>query len=50
MKGAILTDNLIIQKAIEIGEKNNIDDFKASRGWLEKFKDRHNLKKKKFLW
>lgn len=42
--GAIVNDTLLINKALLIAKENSIDDFKASIGWLLKFKSRHNLK------
>lgn len=43
-KGGIITDNLLMEKAIQIAKFNGECDFKASKGWLAKFKSRHQLK------
>ncbi|XP_043263440.1 jerky protein homolog-like [Colletes gigas] len=43
--GDILSDTILLQKAIEL--KNTLaisSDFKVSRGWLSKFKERHNIR------
>ncbi|XP_020293552.1 jerky protein homolog-like [Pseudomyrmex gracilis] len=43
MLGDILTDNLIQQKALELHQKFGVPaKFTASRGWLWRFKKRHN--------
>jgi len=42
--GAIVNDNLIINKAMLIAKAYKINDFKGSVGWLLKFKSRHGLK------
>ena len=36
---------ILCQKALKIAEQLQIVDFKASNGWLEKFKARYNLRK-----
>ena len=36
---------ILCQKALKIEEQLGITDFKASNGWLEKFKARYNLRK-----
>ncbi|XP_029653840.1 jerky protein homolog [Octopus sinensis] len=46
-RGAILNDSIILTKAEDFAKKRQITEFKASRGWLEKFKRRHGLKLKK---
>ena len=38
--GLILTEN-----AKEIGSRIGIDDFKASNGWLDSWKKKHNIRK-----
>ncbi|GBL96508.1 Tigger transposable element-derived protein 4 [Araneus ventricosus] len=38
---------ILKEKAIEIAEELNIEDFGCSNGWLERFKDRHCLAFKK---
>ena len=35
----------LCKKALEIAEQLEINDFKASNGWLEKWKARHNIRK-----
>lgn len=47
LKGAIVNDELIKNKAIKIALKNNHKNFKASNGWLTSFKSRHGLKLRK---
>ena len=37
----------LIEKAKEIAERLNIPNFKGSRGWLEKWKKRYNIKRVK---
>ena len=39
-----ITEEVIIAKAKEFGEKLNIDDLIFSHGWLHRFKHRYNLK------
>ncbi|GBM30501.1 Tigger transposable element-derived protein 4 [Araneus ventricosus] len=34
---------ILKEKAMEIAEELNIEDFGGSNGWLERFKDRHCL-------
>ncbi|XP_029657671.1 tigger transposable element-derived protein 6-like [Octopus sinensis] len=46
-RGAFLNDSIILTKAEDFAKKRQITEFKASRGWLEKFKRRHGLKLKK---
>jgi len=46
-RGAILSDELIRNKAIQIGNELKYTAFKSSKGWLECFKNRHNLKLRK---
>ncbi|XP_029653748.1 tigger transposable element-derived protein 6-like [Octopus sinensis] len=43
--GAILSDSMLIAKALKFGK--NFPEFKASRGWLEKFKLRNGIKLRK---
>lgn len=38
-----ITGPIIKAKAEIIAEKLGISEFKASDGWLEKFKQRHNI-------
>ncbi len=45
--GGILNENLIKEKALRIAKELEIENFKASQGWLEKFKTRHGLKSRK---
>ncbi|XP_029654968.1 uncharacterized protein LOC115228538 [Octopus sinensis] len=44
--GAILSDSMLIAKALKFGK--NFPEFKASRGWLEKFKLRNAIKLRKY--
>ena len=41
---AVLTDRLIQEKAAEVAVKLDLAKFKASDGWLEGFKKRHNIR------
>jgi hypothetical protein len=43
-----LSDDVLINKALKFAERFGVnkDTFKASNGWLQRFKDRHNLKLK----
>lgn len=41
-----VTDEIIITKAKEFGQKLNVDDLQFSKGWLYRFKNRFNLKLK----
>ena len=43
-KNALLIDSLVIEKAKALAEKLHIEDFKASDGWLWRFKQRHNIR------
>ena len=43
-RGALISDRLLVEKARELAQKLSIADFKASDGWLAKFKKRHNIK------
>ena len=43
-KDALLNDRLLVEKAKQLAEGLNVTDFKASDGWLAKFKKRHNIK------
>ena len=47
-KGAILTDKILIEKALKVSEVHKVEEFKASHGWLQKFKVRHHLDLKKW--
>ena len=40
----LISDRLLVEKARELAQKLSIADFKASDGWLAKFKKRHNIK------
>jgi len=42
--GYPISGPILQQKAISIAEAFQYDDFKASNGWLEKSKSRHNVK------
>lgn len=50
-KNVTLTDNLIREKAKQIAKDFGLteDQFKASSGWLEKFKDRNAIKRGKIM-
>ena len=43
---AAVNDEMLIEKAKELGEKMSISDFAYSRGWLQKFKKRHGMSMK----
>ena len=43
-KGANILDSLVAEKARDLAGKLGIADFKASSGWLCKFKQRHGIK------
>lgn len=40
-----LSDDMIISKAKDLGQKLKIDSFSYSNGWLERFKKRHGIKR-----
>lgn len=42
-KNVPLSGALVREKAMEIARHLNIDNFKASNGWLDKFKTRHKI-------
>lgn len=42
--GATLTDDLLLQKGKKFGEELGLKGFKASGGWLQKFKKRNLIK------
>ena len=42
-KGVAITNSDIQSKALELSERENIEKFAASLGWIYKFKQRHNL-------
>ncbi len=44
--GAPLTETNLCLKALEFATKLKITDFKHSRGWVEKFKERHKISAK----
>ena len=35
---------ILVEKAMEIAAKLNLGDFKASNGWLDRWKKKHNLR------
>ncbi|KAL7077876.1 hypothetical protein ACQ4LE_003088 [Meloidogyne hapla] len=39
-----ITGSLLKEKAMEIANLMGIDNFKASNGWMEKFKERHSIR------
>ncbi|XP_041362869.1 tigger transposable element-derived protein 6-like [Gigantopelta aegis] len=45
-KNAAINDQMLIEKAKNQGGKINITDFAYSRGWLARFKSRHNVTKR----
>ena len=40
-----VSDLMLMEKAQQIGEKLGLTDFNYSRGWLQKFRTRHGIKK-----
>lgn len=42
-KGGFYTEKLLKEQALIIGQELNLSTFKASSGWLEKFKNRKNI-------
>ena len=46
--GAAISDLILKTKAQEFGQRLGVADLTYSNGWLQKFKDRHNISKKKF--
>ena len=42
-RGIAISNSDIQSKALELSERENIDKFLASLGWIYKFKQRHNL-------
>ena len=46
--GAAISNLILKTKAQGIGQRLGIMDLSYSNGWLQKFKDRHNISKKKF--
>lgn len=42
-KDGFLTDALLKQKASKFAQETGVHDFKASNGWLEKFKSRYSI-------
>ena len=46
--GAAISDLILKTKAQEFGQRLGITDLTYSNGWLQKFKDRHSISKKKF--
>jgi hypothetical protein len=43
-RGATLNDNVMIEKAREIGKRLQVTSLTYSNGWLQKFKQRHSIK------
>lgn len=46
-KNMVITGPLLQAKALEIAKELDIETFKASNGWLEKFRELHNIHFKK---
>uniref|UniRef100_A0A0K0FFG2 HTH CENPB-type domain-containing protein n=1 Tax=Strongyloides venezuelensis TaxID=75913 RepID=A0A0K0FFG2_STRVS len=44
----IITGDILKEKGKELARIHDIDGFTSSNGWLQKFKDRYNIKYKKF--
>ena len=42
-KGAVISDEMLIEKGKKFGEDLYIQDFSYSRGWLQRFKKRHTI-------
>lgn len=42
--GLIITDNILLTKALGFAFLLNEDKFKSSNGWIDNFKKRHNLR------
>jgi hypothetical protein len=40
---SVITDDLIRNKALQVGTKRALVDFKASRCWVKKFKERRGI-------
>ncbi|KAF7685758.1 Tigger transposable element-derived protein 6 [Cucumispora dikerogammari] len=47
IKEGIITDDILIRKAVFFAEQLKINEFKAFKGWLNKFKKRNNYKLRK---
>ncbi|XP_029654799.1 tigger transposable element-derived protein 4-like [Octopus sinensis] len=48
LRGGFMDDNSILLKAKKVADLHGITDFKASNGWLSKFKKRNNIKLRTF--
>ncbi|XP_041379849.1 CENP-B homolog protein 2-like [Gigantopelta aegis] len=44
-RNGAINDQMLIEKAKRLGEQMNVTDFAYSRGWLSRFKSRHNVAK-----
>lgn len=45
-KNAFYNENILKKRALEIAKSHNISDFKASNGWIHRFKTRYNIKER----
>nr|CAD2160329.1 unnamed protein product [Meloidogyne enterolobii] len=43
-ENVVITGTLLKEKAMEMANLMGIDNFKASNGWMEKFKERHSIR------
>uniref|UniRef100_A0A914LRX2 HTH CENPB-type domain-containing protein n=1 Tax=Meloidogyne incognita TaxID=6306 RepID=A0A914LRX2_MELIC len=43
-ENVVITGTLLKEKAMEMASLMGIDNFKASNGWMEKFKERHSIR------
>ena len=43
-RGVLISGPMLQEEARIVAERLNVENFKASNGWLESFKKRHNIK------